>query len=193
MSFFLSLNTEPSQKETYYNNRKRAKNTSSSSGLFTVDTPEMENAQNEALLARPASPPSRASHHSLTVGVYPVLDQDLVEEILHPVGTPGQRHSPVDGSSDSGQTVSSLSPLGSGRSGEDNIGSTMAGVNQVAGQEQLAECIVCFDGQVNCAIYKCGHMCLCYSCATELKDQGSQCPLCRQPITDVIKTYQTTA
>jgi protein neuralized len=45
---------------------------------------------------------------------------------------------------------------------------------------------------VNSVLYGCGHMCLCYDCALrQWKDRrGGFCPLCRQEIKDVIKTFK---
>ncbi|XP_061824252.1 neuralized E3 ubiquitin protein ligase 1Ab [Nerophis lumbriciformis] len=53
------------------------------------------------------------------------------------------------------------------------------------------ECVVCYDEAVDTVLYSCGHMCLCHSCALKLKN--GECPICRKKITDVIKTYRSSA
>lgn len=54
------------------------------------------------------------------------------------------------------------------------------------------ECTICFEKPTDCVLYTCGHMCLCYECALDIKRrQGSTCPICRQPIKDIIKIYRS--
>ena len=54
------------------------------------------------------------------------------------------------------------------------------------------ECTVCCVKPVDCAIYTCGHMCMCYGCAMQQwKGRGGGfCPICREDIRDVIRTYR---
>ena len=52
------------------------------------------------------------------------------------------------------------------------------------------ECVVCYESEVDCVIYSCGHMCLCFQCAVHQWSQAGDCPICRQPIRDVIRTYR---
>ena len=54
------------------------------------------------------------------------------------------------------------------------------------------ECMVCCERPVDCAIYTCGHMCMCHSCAMrQWKGSGGGfCPICREDIRDVIRTYR---
>lgn len=60
------------------------------------------------------------------------------------------------------------------------------------GDEPRDECTVCCEKPVNCVLYTCGHMCMCYDCATAVKqDKGGLCPICRQSIKDVIRTYRS--
>ena len=51
-------------------------------------------------------------------------------------------------------------------------------------------CVICSDHVVDTLLYKCGHMCVCYRCAMELKSQQHNCPFCRAPIDDVVRAYQ---
>ncbi|ESO95167.1 hypothetical protein LOTGIDRAFT_117454, partial [Lottia gigantea] len=54
------------------------------------------------------------------------------------------------------------------------------------------ECSVCCERSVNSVLYTCGHMCMCFDCALIVKrEKGGLCPICRQPIKDVIKTYRS--
>lgn len=60
-----------------------------------------------------------------------------------------------------------------------------------SGQQSASECVICYE-EVDCVVYRCGHMCMCYKCALTLFSPGtkSQCPICRNPISDIIKIYK---
>ena len=61
----------------------------------------------------------------------------------------------------------------------------------VSSSEGRSECILCFENAIDCAIYTCGHMCMCYNCAmNQWKKGGGFCPLCRTAIHDVLKTFK---
>jgi len=54
------------------------------------------------------------------------------------------------------------------------------------------ECSVCMECEPNSALYPCGHMCMCYDCAVSVqKLRGALCPICRQPIIDILRIYRT--
>ncbi|XP_057312548.1 E3 ubiquitin-protein ligase LRSAM1-like [Hydractinia symbiolongicarpus] len=53
------------------------------------------------------------------------------------------------------------------------------------------QCVICIDNSVDTVLYQCGHMCVCQQCGLQLKIDGHNCPMCRAPIRDVIRTYQT--
>uniref|UniRef100_A0A914VF83 Protein neuralized n=1 Tax=Plectus sambesii TaxID=2011161 RepID=A0A914VF83_9BILA len=53
------------------------------------------------------------------------------------------------------------------------------------------ECSVCMSAGVDCVIYTCGHMCMCYDCACEQWKRKGDCPICRKNITDVIRIYKS--
>lgn len=59
-------------------------------------------------------------------------------------------------------------------------------------QRDTSECVICCEESVNCALYRCGHMCMCYKCATKMWQPGTDalCPICRKKIVDVIKIYK---
>jgi protein neuralized len=51
------------------------------------------------------------------------------------------------------------------------------------------ECVICRDNAVDCVLYSCGHMCLCFQCATQQWFGAGECPICRDTIRDVIRTF----
>ena len=54
------------------------------------------------------------------------------------------------------------------------------------------ECSVCMECEPNAALYPCGHMSMCYDCAVSVqKLRGALCPICRQPIIDILRIYRT--
>ncbi|RUS84286.1 hypothetical protein EGW08_007930 [Elysia chlorotica] len=68
---------------------------------------------------------------------------------------------------------------------------TPLGVGERDGPDDLTlDCKVCWEQPVNCVLYTCGHMCLCFDCAVKIRSQNGLCPICRQAIVDVIKTYR---
>uniref|UniRef100_A0A1I7Z3Z0 Neuralized n=1 Tax=Steinernema glaseri TaxID=37863 RepID=A0A1I7Z3Z0_9BILA len=58
-----------------------------------------------------------------------------------------------------------------------------------AGEAQ-SDCIICMSNQVNTVIYRCGHMCLCFSCAQTVLSRSRKCPMCRSDITDIIRCFK---
>lgn len=54
---------------------------------------------------------------------------------------------------------------------------------------ECGHCTICSDGVIDSVVYRCGHMCMCMACGLELKAKGLKCPICRAPITDVIRAY----
>lgn len=69
---------------------------------------------------------------------------------------------------------------------------TPLGTGERGTPDDLAmDCKVCWEQSVNCVLYTCGHMCLCFDCAVKIRSQNGICPICRQAIVDVIKTYRS--
>ena len=49
-------------------------------------------------------------------------------------------------------------------------------------------CIICCV-QRSCIVFGCGHLCYCSNCYNEIKDKNNNCPLCRNPIQNILKIY----
>lgn len=63
------------------------------------------------------------------------------------------------------------------------------------------ECRICWENPIECVLYSCGHMCLCWKCANNLKNQINvnksgttekpRCPICRIEIIDIIRFFKS--
>ncbi|XP_015923667.1 E3 ubiquitin-protein ligase NEURL1 [Parasteatoda tepidariorum] len=60
---------------------------------------------------------------------------------------------------------------------------------RVSRELSIGECVICCDNLVNCTLYRCGHMCMCYECANFMRNKSDNCPVCRTSIEDVIRVY----
>ncbi|GAB4843460.1 Probable E3 ubiquitin-protein ligase lul4 [Ancistrocladus abbreviatus] len=49
------------------------------------------------------------------------------------------------------------------------------------------ECVICLTEPKDTAVLPCRHMCMCSGCAKELRLQSNKCPICRQPIEELIE------
>lgn len=49
------------------------------------------------------------------------------------------------------------------------------------------ECVICMSEPKDTAVLPCRHMCMCGECAKELRLQSNKCPICRQPIEELIE------
>jgi hypothetical protein len=56
---------------------------------------------------------------------------------------------------------------------------------------ESGNCVICSEASITSVVYRCGHMCVCMQCGLELKAQGLKCPICRAPITDIIRAYSS--
>lgn len=56
---------------------------------------------------------------------------------------------------------------------------------------QDGKCIICTDSDCDTVFYKCGHMVSCYMCSLNLKNKGHNCPVCRAPIVDILRTFKS--
>ena len=48
-------------------------------------------------------------------------------------------------------------------------------------------CKICMDSVVDCVMLECGHMCTCINCGKQM----SECPICRQFVVRVVKTFKS--
>jgi protein neuralized len=73
-----------------------------------------------------------------------------------------------------------------------SVGTGPTGCSYNSGGGPGTECTVCCERPVDCVIYTCGHMCMCFTCAMQQwKGRGGGfCPMCREHIRDVIRTYR---
>ncbi|XP_075487800.1 putative E3 ubiquitin-protein ligase LUL4 [Primulina tabacum] len=49
------------------------------------------------------------------------------------------------------------------------------------------ECVICMTEVKNTAVLPCRHLCMCSECAKELRLQSDKCPICRQPIEELLE------
>lgn len=65
-------------------------------------------------------------------------------------------------------------------------------VNLVKSNKKLnsGTCIICTEAESNTVFYQCGHLCACYQCSMNLRMKNHNCPVCRAPIKDIIRTYK---
>lgn len=49
------------------------------------------------------------------------------------------------------------------------------------------ECVICMTEPKDTAVLPCRHMCMCSECAKALRVQSNKCPICRQPIQQLIE------
>jgi len=68
-----------------------------------------------------------------------------------------------------------------------SAGSTSSSDSTSAGDDEL--CIICVEREKNCT-YTCGHMATCVTCSKVLKKTGQPCPICRRPITEIIRLFK---
>ncbi|XP_020227063.1 probable E3 ubiquitin-protein ligase LUL4 [Cajanus cajan] len=53
--------------------------------------------------------------------------------------------------------------------------------------EEECVCVICMMEPKDTAILPCRHMCMCSECAKTLQSQSNKCPICRQPIQELIE------
>ena len=53
-----------------------------------------------------------------------------------------------------------------------------------------AECVICLTEEKEVVVFPCRHMCMCMSCAEALPSQNNNCPICRRPVTLLLRCAQ---
>ncbi|KAI9656161.1 MAG: hypothetical protein M1829_000429 [Trizodia sp. TS-e1964] len=53
--------------------------------------------------------------------------------------------------------------------------------------EEMQLCQICYEGEIDCLFYDCGHVCACLDCAKQLEN----CPVCRKTVINVVKMFRT--
>ena len=53
------------------------------------------------------------------------------------------------------------------------------------------KCLICLTNTSDTILYRCGHLCMCYSCSLELRQhqRTPTCPVCRAPVQDTLRVY----
>jgi len=64
-----------------------------------------------------------------------------------------------------------------------------AGADLVKAQGEMDLCVLCFDKPINSVVIPCGHLAMCFDCGNEVKTSMKTCPVCRQAIIAIIKTF----
>jgi hypothetical protein len=56
-------------------------------------------------------------------------------------------------------------------------------------------CTVCLTAIADTVLYRCGHLCVCYTCGLQLQHStpvnGVKCPICRAPVDDILRVYRS--
>lgn len=55
----------------------------------------------------------------------------------------------------------------------------------------LNNCVVCMENPKEVLLYPCGHRCLCARCSVLLHLSNFTCPICRAPVNDLVRIYET--
>jgi len=58
--------------------------------------------------------------------------------------------------------------------------------NNLENMEDDSLCKICMDSPIDCVMLECGHMCTCTNCGKQM----AECPICRQYVVRVVKTFK---
>lgn len=64
------------------------------------------------------------------------------------------------------------------------------GENNGGNEDDKRRCVVCLTNRNDTFIMPCRHMCICFVCANAMTSQYTQCPMCRGPISHIIRMSQ---
>ncbi|CAD7932404.1 unnamed protein product [Amoebophrya sp. A25] len=103
------------------------------------------------------------------------------------VGSRNDNYDPADGPEDE-EVVDPRGGSSTSKKHKDPASKKKKKKKKDAAEDDLDNiCKVCFENVIDTVILDCGHQVVCQSCSTDI---GSLCPLCRNPIARIIKTYQ---
>lgn len=155
----------------------KPKSRASAHPLPVSDRPLLQLRSN-SLPDAPQSAHSPAAAASLTVALPPIKDLSLAGA---PPVPPRLQRAATSYDGFSANAVSSPVSLSSPSQDIDESSQNMAN-----------ECTVCFENVCDSVVYTCGHMCMCYNCAVQVKASADPlCPICRQDIKDVIRIFKS--
>lgn len=72
-------------------------------------------------------------------------------------------------------------------SAENNLSSNLGKVSTGEALEKETECMVCMESRKSACCIPCGHISMCYACANEVQSKTGVCPICRSPISFVMR------
>lgn len=56
-------------------------------------------------------------------------------------------------------------------------------------------CTICLTAVADTVLYRCGHLCVCYTCGLHLQQARRveivKCPVCRAPVDDILRVYRS--
>jgi len=58
--------------------------------------------------------------------------------------------------------------------------------DNIESMEDESLCKICMDSPIDCVMLECGHMCTCTNCGKQM----AECPICRQYVVRVVKTFK---
>lgn len=57
------------------------------------------------------------------------------------------------------------------------------------------QCTICLTAVADTVLYRCGHLCVCYTCGLHLQQARRveivKCPVCRAPVDDILRVYRS--
>ncbi|XP_014221713.1 protein neuralized isoform X2 [Trichogramma pretiosum] len=136
--------------------------------VLVVSLPPQSPAYPPAPVATTSQPIYASAHRNSTAAATTVAATDSAATYVEPVGA----QTPV-------------------ASSQQHLQQWREGLQPTLGQ--LSECSICYERSIDCVLYMCGHMCMCYTCALQQwrGKGGGHCPLCRAQIRDVIRIYRS--
>ena len=96
------------------------------------------------------------------------------ESVAAPIGNAGMGPAALLGSPSIAAVSKAAAPK------EIIAGSSMQPLALAPGNDEVAECVICWDAAANVVLQPCGHVCACSGCAVVLEE--ALCPMCRRVV-----------